>query len=49
MSWWDLAPALLASAGLFVLPGAAVLRLVGVRGLYAWAVGPAVSAAVLGV
>jgi hypothetical protein len=48
MSWWDLTPALLASAALFVLPGTAALRLVGVRGLYAWAGGPAVGAAILG-
>lgn len=48
MSWWSLAPALLASACLAVVPGTVLLRLLGVRGLYAWAGGPAVTAALLG-
>lgn len=49
MSWWTVAPGILLMAGLWILPGYAVLRLLGVRGLVAWGAGPAVTSGLAGV
>ncbi|MDQ3384174.1 MAG: hypothetical protein M3519_10385, partial [Actinomycetota bacterium] len=49
MSWWTVAPGIVLMAGLWILPGYAVLRLLGVRGLVAWGAGPAVTSGLAGV
>lgn len=49
MSWWTVLPGLLGMAALWTVPGYAVLRLLGVRGLVAWGAGPAVVTGYAGV
>lgn len=49
MSWWQVMPGLAGMALLWVLPGYAVLRLLGARGLLAVGAGPAVTTGVSGV
>lgn len=49
MSWSTVLPGLAAMAALWTLPGYAVLRLLGVRGLLAWGAGPAVTSGYVGV
>ncbi len=49
MSWGQVAPGIVGLALLWVLPGYAVLRLLGVRGLLALGAGPAVTSGVSGV
>ncbi|MBA2695319.1 MAG: hypothetical protein H0U62_05630, partial [Actinobacteria bacterium] len=49
MSWWTVLPGLVGMAALWTLPGYAVLRLLGVRGLVAWGAGPAVVSGYAGV
>lgn len=49
MSWATVAPGILALALLWVLPGYAVLRLLGARGLLALGAGPAVTTGLSGV
>lgn len=49
MTWWGLLPTLVGTGALVFVPGTVVLRLLGARGLYAWAAGPAVTAAVVAV
>lgn len=48
MSWWSVLPGLVAMAGLWVLPGYAVLRALGVRGLLAWGAGAGVTSGLAG-
>lgn len=49
MNWWTALPGILGLAALWTLPGYAVLRLLGVRGLVAWGAGPAVVSGYAGV
>lgn len=49
MSWWQVLPGILALALLWMVPGYAVLRLLGARGLLAWGAGPAVTTGLSGV
>lgn len=49
MSWWSLLPAMAAMALLVVVPGAAALRFLGVRGLVAIGAGAPVTMGLLGV
>lgn len=49
MSWWQVLPGLVGLALLWMLPGYAVLRLLGARGLLAWGAGPAVTTGLSGV
>ncbi|MCE0487849.1 DUF6541 family protein [Ornithinimicrobium sediminis] len=49
MSWLSVVPGLVGLAALWTLPGYAVVRLLGVRGLVAWGVGPAVTSGYAGV
>jgi len=49
MTWWALLPTLVGTGALVFVPGAVALTLLGVRGLYAWAAGPAVSAVIVAV
>ncbi|QFG68369.1 DUF6541 family protein [Ornithinimicrobium pratense] len=49
MSWWQVLPGLVGLVLLWMLPGYAVLRLLGVRGLLAWGAGPAVTTGLSGV
>lgn len=49
MSWWQVLPGILALALVWVVPGYAVLRLLGARGLIALGAGPAVTSGLAGV
>ncbi|CAN5533461.1 hypothetical protein BH23ACT6_BH23ACT6_13370 [soil metagenome] len=49
MSWLDAAPGIVALAAMWLVPGAGVLRLLGVRGLLAWGAAPAVTSGMAGV
>ena len=49
MSWWQVLPGLLALTLLWMVPGYAVLRLLGARGLLALGAGPAVTTGLSGV
>lgn len=49
MSWWSMVPVVAGVAALTFLPGGVLLRLLGVRGLYAAGAAPAASAALVGV
>jgi hypothetical protein len=49
MSWSVVLPGLVAMAGIWVLPGYAVLRALGVRGLVAWGAGPALTSGAAGI
>jgi hypothetical protein len=49
MSWAQVAPGILGLALIWVLPGYAVLRLLGVRGLLALGAGPAVTSGLTGI
>lgn len=49
MSWWEVVPGLLALALLWVLPGWAVARLLGARGLVALGAGAGITTAMSGV
>ena len=49
MSWWQALPGIVALGLLWMLPGYAVLRLLGGRGLLAWGAGPAVTTGLCGV
>jgi hypothetical protein len=48
MSWWSAVPVALVCLAVFWLPGLAVLRVAGTRGLGALALAPAVTAGILG-
>ena len=48
MSWAEVWPGILGLALIWVLPGYAVLRLLGARGLLAWGAGPAVTSGLSG-
>ncbi|GAA1160650.1 DUF6541 family protein [Ornithinicoccus hortensis] len=49
MTWWVVLPGLVLMAALWVLPGYAVLRALGVRGLVAWGAGPALTSGAAGI
>lgn len=49
MSWWAVLPGIVLMAALWILPGYAVLRLLGVRGLVAWGGGAGVTSAMAGI
>lgn len=49
MSWLSVVPGLIGLAALWTLPGYALVRLLGVRGLVAWGAGPAVTSGYAGV
>lgn len=49
MSWWQTAPTLLAACAVFFLPGLAVARSIGLKGLAMWAAAPAITVSLAGV
>lgn len=49
MSWWGVLPGIVLLAALWVVPGYALLRALGVRGLLAWGAGGAVTTATAGI
>lgn len=49
MSWWQTAPTLIAACAVFFLPGLAVSRSIGLRGLAMWAAAPAITVSLAGV
>ncbi len=49
MSWWVVLPGIVMMAALWILPGYAVLRLLGIRGLVAWGGGAGVTSGLAGV